>query len=348
MSATDDVEALAAYLTRKGLKRPIGGILVTSGDDPSSDPVEELIADELVGVASAELARNLYDVARRDAVTSGSKGYFVWLRREGSERPSERFPLFFSEDKNGHALLRSGDEHELSQVSIKGMVEMHRIGLDHARLAIHAKDTTAQRAEDREIRLHNMLLAMQERSFADTVRLREMAMAEDERKDREQARKRQDKMIEAAIRQVEVVLPILGSYVMKGKGAQDNSQLVAELKLVMEFAKSLTDEQSLKFTQTLDAVQMIAMGEVAAGKVVPELVPITVARVMSGMTKEQIEEIVLKILDPAVDKDGQVMPSRQQVLFMELLKTQKNTLLGQVERMVGVKLLTRGDGAGSP
>jgi hypothetical protein len=339
-----DVDALAAYLTRKMAKRPIEGILVTSGDDPSSDPVEEQIADELVGRPPAELARDLYDVARRDAITSGSKAYFVWLRRDGAERPTERFPLFFSAESHGQALSRTDDEHELAAVGIKGMVEMHRVGLDHARLAIHAKETKDQRAEEREIRLHNMLLTFQERSFTDTIRLREMAMAEDERKDRDMARKRQDKMIEAAIRQVEVVLPILGSYVMKGKGAQDNSQLVAELKLVMEFAKSLSNEQSLKFTQVLDAVQMIAMGEVAAGKVIPELVPITVARVMSGMTKEQVEEIVLKILDPAEEKEGQVIPSRQQVLFMELMKTQKNTLLGQVERMVGVKLLTGGDG----
>jgi hypothetical protein len=331
---SDSTEALSAFLKRKGAHRPIAGLLLTRGES-LDDKIDELEHEDLAEKKPDELAAIVMDIVRPHAALS-SEIFFVWIVREDEPLPTDRFPLSLGSKAEASMVAQ---EHQVVDITTHGMIDMHRIGLEHARLAIHSKDqdrgfllnwamsatTTAQRAN--------------EERFRDMAAMRAVVLAEEDRLAAAQSRKRQDRLLEMAIRQVELVLPILASYAAKRQGAKDNEQLVGELKLIIDFAKSLSDTQNAAFIGLLDSVQLVAMGELSAGKVVPELVPVTLGRVMSGLTKEQVETITLKILDQATEVDGKVVPSRQQQLFMQLMKTQKNTMLGMVEDVLGVKLL---------
>jgi hypothetical protein len=333
----NDAEALTEFLERKARSRPIAGILLSRSDDVS-DGVDSWTHEDLTGARWHEVAREILASAERQAKASkSSASYYVWLEREGSERPCESFPLVFEASPRHGSMVAT--EHQALEVTSGAMVDMHRVMLEHTRTAIH-------RDQGEKSFLFGawqaaMMQAAQANSerFADMDRLRAIIMAEEERKDREYTRKRNDALFAAGIRQLEVVLPLIASYVMKGHGAGDNARDVEVLNLVLRFSKSLSEEQSSRFVGILNPVQMIAFAELASGKLTPTLVPITVARVMSQMTKDQHDEVILRILNQATVAEGETIPSEQQAMWIALTKLQQISMLEQVEKTLGVKLL---------
>ena len=344
----EDRDALAKFIGRKGQHAPCVGFLLTRGPDPRAildrwhdkdvqrrKPVE--LADEIVlagerFLKTGKLAEVYVYVLREEHMRRGGKGEVDII--EGT--PDECFCLQGDIDESMPLSAEVGQRS--MQILARQSEELHRTLLE-TRVSADRSDREGKAFLFSNMQwFANEARAAREAHFRDMDAMRALALAEEERRDAQMARRRQEKLFEAVIRQVEVALPILGSYLMAKKGAKDYQENVDSLNLVLRFAKSLTDEQNTAFLGLLDAVQMVAFGEVAGGKVQPMLIPVTIGRALQGMTDEQRDTIMFKILAPA--KDGKM--SEQQAMFQEILKMGDSTLIAQVEKLTGVQLFGSG------
>jgi hypothetical protein len=130
-----------------------------------------------------------------------------------------------------------------------------------------------------------------EAAHDDSGRLRAHALDMSEVEEKIEALQGETAIVKECVEFFGCLAPVLTMELLRKKGGDPTAKLVVQARLMGDFAKTFTPEQTAKLFDMLDGVQRDILGELLSGALPPELAPPKVGQLMASLRPEQVETL---------------------------------------------------------
>jgi hypothetical protein len=299
------MERIIKFLTEQAKKYPIQAIEIRHSDESK---VDRFVVAE--GTTTLDLSALLWEAIETDNVFGTEQIYWLYFYREIEGQPASDVPECRKPLRISGAPLDAGHVSSTERADEQGLASQ---AMRHQEFNVQVIErllvSSVKDAHEQNAKLHARLSQAAEREMDMLGLVRSHMLDQSQLELQKEAARQEAMMWQKFLEQGELLLPVLMSHVMKPKGengesAQDLNRRrleedpPLELKLIGAFFATLEPEQYDKIGVVLNLAQRGALMELKEGNILPELVPVTVARVMNGLTEDQARSIYAELKTP--------------------------------------------------